>query len=101
MKTTASGTTPQRRRLGHLHRDRGYRFANRDPVLEEVTRLITDSGFSLSVIATRAQISVSTLSNWCNGMTKHPYNDRVDAVLLALGYRRTVRAAHTTRKEPK
>ena len=86
--TDVQTTTP--RKVAHLHRDRGYRFQDRDPVLEEVTRLITDSGLSLYAISQHANISTSTLVKWCGGITKHPYNDRIDAVLTALGYRRII-----------
>jgi hypothetical protein len=78
------------RNLTHLHRDRGYRFVDRDPVLDEVCRLITDSGLSSQTIAMRSGVSAQTINSWLGGRTKRPQNLTVDHVLLALGYRRMV-----------
>lgn len=81
--------------LGHLDRDRGYRFTDRDPVLEEVTTMITDSGLSISDIIERIEqlsdtvtVSYSTIANWLSGKTKRPQNYTVTWVAHALGYRR-------------
>lgn len=62
------------RNLSHLSRDTGYRWADRDPVLEFITKDITDSGWPLSYLAERSGVSVSTLSNWQKGKVKHPAN---------------------------
>jgi hypothetical protein len=32
-------------------RDKGYRFKDRDPVMDDVRRMITDSGLSLKAIS--------------------------------------------------
>lgn len=91
----ASSSDVKARRLQHLNRDRGYRFTDRDPVLEEITRMITDSGLSVSQILERieaisdvATVSYSTVANWLSGKTKRPQNYTITWVALALGYRR-------------
>ena len=84
------------RRLSHLHRDRGYRFSTRDPLLEEICRLITNSGmttFEISQKAKRAAggactLTPSTLNNWLSGKTKKPQNFTITWTLYALGYTR-------------
>lgn len=78
------------RNLSHLERDRGYRWADRDPVLDFVTRDITDSGWPLSYVAERSGVSVAALRCWMNGRTRRPANATVEAVLTALGWHRTI-----------
>jgi hypothetical protein len=90
----ASQTRP--RNLAHLNRDRGYRWTDRDPVLDEITRLITDSGLDIDEIIERVldasgnsvHLSYSTISNWLSGKTRKPQNFTVTWVATALGYRR-------------
>jgi DNA-binding transcriptional regulator YiaG len=81
------------RNLAHLNRDRGYRFVDRDPILDEISRLITDSGLSAQTIAMRSGVTARTITNWQNGRTKKPQNLTVDHVLIALGYRRITQRA--------
>lgn len=81
----------QARRLEHLERDRGYRFTDgRDPILELITRLVTDSGYSLAAIEDRCGVCASTIRSWQTGKTKRPQNATVEMVLRTLGYRRAV-----------
>jgi len=81
----------QARRLEHLSRDRGYRFTDgRDPVLEQVTRVITDSGLTLKAIETKCGVCTSTMRKWQNGECKRPQNATVEMVLRTLGYRRII-----------
>lgn len=86
----AKSTHQAPRRLEHLHRDRGYRWTDRDPVLEDLTRLITDSGHAITWVSERSGVSQTTISNWLSGKTKQPRNITVDAVLHALGFRRRI-----------
>ena len=82
--------------LIHLTRDRGYRFIDRDPILDEITRLISKSGLSLPEICDLVhkashsiyRPSITTLSNWQNGTTRRPQNFTITWVAHALGYRR-------------
>jgi hypothetical protein len=82
--------------LAFLNRDRGYRFTDRDPVLEEICNIITQSGKSAYEISELTaseshntnKISANTISNWLNGKTKKPQNYTVTWVGYVLGYRR-------------
>jgi hypothetical protein len=78
------------RNLSHLTRDTGYRFTDRDPILELVTRIITDSGWTLKAIENKSGVCSSTLRKWQNGETKRPQNATVDMVMRILGYTRKV-----------
>jgi len=94
-RTMAKTKTPARggqyRRPEHVTRDSGYRFTDgRDPILELVTRVITDSGMSLKAIEAKSGVCAPTLRKWQNGDTKRPQNATVEIVLRTLGYRRIV-----------
>jgi hypothetical protein len=78
------------RNLHHLYRDRGYRFADRDPVMIEVTEIITNSTLSLKQIETKSGVCVSTMKKWMDGTTRRPLNITIDFVLRVLGYRRGI-----------
>jgi hypothetical protein len=84
-----------RNNLIHLHRDRGYRFVEKDPVLQELAPLITASGLSFEEICDKVlaasksyRPSPATLACWMNGTTKRPQNFIVTWVAYALGYER-------------
>jgi hypothetical protein len=87
---------PKARNLGHLKRDRGYRFVDRDPVLDEITRMITDSGKSIGDIIedvldashNTVHLGYSTIANWLSGKTRRPQNLTVTWVAHALGFER-------------
>jgi len=85
---TKSKTAP--RNLQHLNRDRGYRFTDQDPVLAIVSRVITDSGWTLKAIENKCGVCSNTLSRWMDGRTKRPQNATVEMVLRTLGYTRKV-----------
>lgn len=84
------------RNLAHIDRDRGYRFADRDPVLDEITRLITDSGLSIGDVIEKVldasnnqvHLAYATIANWQSGKTRRPQNFTVTWVAHALGFRR-------------
>lgn len=80
-------TRPRPNNITHLHRDRGYRFVDRDPVMQQVTDAVTASGRSLAWISQRSGVSEGTLSNWMNGTTRRPQNLTVTFVMQALGFR--------------
>ncbi len=89
-------TTTRPRNLVHLNRDRGYRFKERDPVLEEITKMITDSELEIGEIIEKVldisdnqvHLSYSTIANWQSGKTRRPQNFTVVWVAAALGYKR-------------
>lgn len=84
--------------LVHLHRDRGYRFTDRDrdPVLEEICDLIDKSGLSAHAISELTakstggalKIAEQTIAHWLNGTTRRPQNYTVTWVAHVLGYER-------------
>jgi transcriptional regulator with XRE-family HTH domain len=78
------------RNLTHISRDIGYRFVDRDPILELVANAITDSGLSLKAIENRCGVTSKTIAKWMNGGTRRPQNLTIEFVLRAIGYRRAV-----------
>ena len=82
--------------LAFLHRDRGYRFQERDPQMIELCGLITESEMPVGAIcgavskATGGAYAVahSTIDNWLNGKTRRPQNLTMTWVGYALGYER-------------
>lgn len=83
-------------RLRFIERDRGYRFQDRDPAMEELCALIHQSEMSVYDIckgvgrATGGAYSVAhgTITNWLNGKTRRPSNHTLTWVGYALGYER-------------
>jgi hypothetical protein len=79
------------RNPAHVNRDSGYRFTDgRDPVLELVSRAVTDSGWSLKRIEDKSGVCAPTIRKWQNGQTKRPQNATVEMVLRTLGYTRRI-----------
>lgn len=82
--------------LHYLHRDRGYRFKDRDSDMEELCDLISKSGLSIGDILERVldksngsvHISYATISNWLGGKTRRPQNFTMYWVGYALGFER-------------
>ena|SRR5215467_1327123 len=83
-------------KLQFLHRDRGYRFQDRDPQMVELCSLIHASKMDVMEICravSRASrgayhIGNSTIYNWLNGKTRRPQNQTLTWVGFALGYER-------------
>lgn len=82
--------------LAYLRRDRGYRFLDRDPELEEVCSIVSKSGLSSAEISSKitqlskssASVAPTTIDNWLSGKTKRPQNYTLTWVMSALGYER-------------
>jgi len=89
--------------LVHLYRDTGYRFTGdgRDPVLDEVTRAITNSGLGLKTIEDRCGVTRGCMSAWQNGKTRRPQNATVEMVFRTLGYHRVLIGPDGNVVEPK
>ncbi len=64
----------------------GYRWRDRDPILDLVNSLIEESNMSRLQIAVKCGVSISTLRNWDIGKTKRPQAVTVKFVLEAMGY---------------
>lgn len=94
-------TSPQRKpkphNLVYLHRDRGYRFVERDPDLDWIANAIDKSGMSVGDIIEavldasngEVHISYATVYNWLSGKTRRPQNFTLTWVAYALGWERT------------
>ena len=83
--------------LVHLHRDRGYRFTDRDPDLEFICDVIQKSELSVGDILERVldvsnnsvHLSYTCVNNWLSGKTRRPQNFTLTWVAFALGLERT------------
>jgi hypothetical protein len=79
-----------------LLKDTGYRWVDRDPVMEQICDIINQSGMSIHEICKQvssishghANVSWNTIDNWLNGKTRKPSNWCVDWVAAACGYER-------------
>lgn len=82
--------------LAYLHRDRGYRFQDRDPQMIELCGLINASEMSVPSICNKVasttggayRVSDTTVYNWLNGKTRRPQSFSMNWVGFALGYER-------------
>ena len=82
--------------LAHVQRDRGYRFADRDPKMVELCTLIYQSELSVHTICNEVsrvskgmyRVSDTTVANWLIGKTRRPQSFTMDWVAHALGYER-------------
>lgn len=68
----------------------GYRWIDKDPIIDEILHLCKLDGRSLSAIAINAFLSPTTLHNWDKGKTRKPNNVSIDFTLRALGYERRI-----------
>lgn len=70
---------------------RTYRFMDKDPVIDEVRTIVQDEGLMkrLKDVADLSSLSLTTIDNWFNGVTKRPHNASIMAVMSSLGYKRT------------
>lgn len=69
----------------------GYRWRDRDPILDLINGLVKESGMSFEQISNRCGVSKSTLRNWDVGKTMRPQAVTVKFVLNAIGYDLMVR----------
>lgn len=68
----------------------GYRFINKDPIMDQVVNLIDSSSMSKKEISYRSGVSTATFQKWKKGDTKRPQNASIDVVLRTLGYHRPI-----------
>ncbi len=64
----------------------GYRWIDRDPVLETMLALARKDGRSLTAIAVDAYLSPSTPLNWNKGRVRRPQHISTQFFLRAMGY---------------
>lgn len=79
--------------LQHMHeRDKfGYRFVDRDPILDKVNSAMDESKLTDKAIADKSGVSVSTIRAWRYGDVKRPQHLTLKFVLDACGYELEVR----------
>lgn len=83
--------------LAFIHRDRGYRFEDRDPKMIELCGLIHESELSTWAIAQKVanmthgayKVSPNTIDKWLDGRTRRPQAFTMTWVGFALGYELT------------
>jgi len=82
--------------LSRALRDKSYRWVDRDPDLEEICNLITESGRSHYNISQQISketggafsVSPATMDRWMDGKVRRPQNFTISWVSFALGYER-------------
>lgn len=67
----------------------GYRFVDRDPIIEDLLFCMDGSALSDTQIAAAAMTSYQTVHN-IRVKTKRPQNYTVDRILKACGFRRAI-----------
>ena len=95
-KASLSVVRPKPHNLAYLHRDRGYRFEERDPQMVELCDIIHKSEMDVMDIcravysASHGAYSIgnSTIYNWLNGKTRRPQNLTLNWVGFVLDYKR-------------
>jgi hypothetical protein len=73
-------------RLVHNVAPEGYRWIDKDPIIDEMMALAKQDGRSLSAIAVQAYLSPTTAHNWDKGKTRKPNHVSVQFFLRAMGY---------------
>ena len=66
--------------------DTGYRWRDKDPILDLVNACIHTSGLSHKQISEHSRVSMGTLKAWDVGKVRKPQAATVRAVLEAVGY---------------
>lgn len=69
---------------------KSYVFKDKDPVINEVRKVVEKSKKSYSEISALSGVASSTIYGWFYGTTRRPQNATIEAVLRALGHRRKV-----------
>jgi transcriptional regulator with XRE-family HTH domain len=74
-----------KRKNGALRMYRSYLFRDKDPVIDRLRTLRSDTGMKYSEIAAKSGVSVTTLRNWWHGETRRPNFCTVQAAARAMG----------------
>ena len=79
----------RRRRVTNLEAawsTQGYRFIDKDPMIDLVCHLIEKDGRKYSELAEKSGVAATTMRNWDKGKTRRPQNITIRAVLRTVGY---------------
>lgn len=71
-------------------RYRSYSFKEKDPIIDKVRTIVSDSGLSYTQINEKSDVAQGTLRNWFHGDTKRPQFATLNAVARALGHELTL-----------
>ena len=69
---------------------KSYNFVDKDPMIDQVRTVISDSGMQYKDIAEASGVGVFTIRKWLDGDTKKPQAATFNAVLRACGYKLTI-----------
>jgi len=64
----------------------GYRWIDKDPIIDEMLALAKQDGRPLASLAHRSYLSPTTIYNWDHGKTRRPNHHSVHSFLRAMGY---------------
>lgn len=70
---------------------KSYNFVDKDPMIDQVRTIITDSTMTYKAIAEASGVTENTIRNWLDGATKRPQAATFNAVLRVCGYKLTIR----------
>lgn len=87
-KNVVSFTREHSKRYGvFVVRDsKGYRFIDKDPVIDLFREAVRRSGLKVSQIAKQSRVTPTTLHSWLGGKTRRPQHATLRAALNACGY---------------
>jgi hypothetical protein len=66
---------------------KSYSFVDKDPIIDEVRTMVSDSGASYKWIEDHSGVTTATLYAWFSGKTRKPQAATINAVARALGYK--------------
>jgi len=69
-----------------IHIYKTYRFQNKDPIIDQLRTIVSDSGLSYESISERSGVSKACLWRWFHGGTKRPQHATIKATARALGW---------------
>ena len=64
-----------------------YSFIDKDPIIDYVRTVVTDSGKYVGDIAKESGVAEATIRGWLYGDTKRPQAATINAVLMACGHK--------------
>ena len=65
---------------------KSYNFVDKDPMIDQVRTVITDSHMMYKDIAEASGVTTQTIRGWLDGRTRKPQAATFNAVLRACGF---------------
>jgi|SRR5215471_150874 len=69
---------------------KSYRFIDKDPIIDQMRTMLSDSGMTYGEVAKASGVSKSCLVNWFEGDTKRPHHASAMAAIIVMGYHMTI-----------